>query len=362
MKYEAQVNDLKKVLGEAKHILVVMPQQATPDHLAAGLSLYLSLMQSQKDVAIATDSTILVGHTHLFGVGQIQNKMPQSSGGNLVITLGGVAENGTAPALQRLDYSTAGNDLNLVFYVLPGQKFEPKFITPHYEGGFDVVIAVGAQNLQSLGNLYSQNQSSFEGIQIVNIDRDGANSQFGTVNIVDPETTSLSEMVGHLLYDSQMNVDQDVATNILNGIYTATDNLQNANADTFALIGESLKRGGQRPAPQQAPVQQQAAPVQSEPTIAPPQPAPLAPTPVTPAAAPSINQFFAPPQNYQGGPVVPPAQPAAPVSAPTPESQPVYNQTPEEAVSGEGVAGGEQIVTPEPDWLTPKVYRSGNIG
>lgn len=370
MKYEAQINDLKKAIGEAKHILVLMPQQATPDHLAAGLALYLSLMQSQKDVAIATDSTILVGHTHLFGVGQIQNKMPQSDGGNLVITLGGVAENGTAPALQRLDYSTSGNDLNLVFYVLPGQKFEPKFITPHYEGGFDLIVTIGAQNLQSLGSIYTQNQPSFEGVQIINIDREGANAQYGTVNIVDPEASSLSEMLGHILYENQMPVDPDVATNILSGIYAGTNNLQNGSADTFSLIGESLKRGGQRPAPTVQPIAQPVAPAPTpapEPqpavTIAPPQPAPLVQPPVAAAAAPALNQFFAPPQNYQGAPIVTPvAQPVAPQAAPTHESQPVYNQTPEEAVSGEGVAGGEQIVTPEPDWLTPKVYRSGNIG
>ncbi len=361
MKYEAQGNQIKQLLQQAKQILVVMAANADVDAIAAGLALFLSLKQAQKDVAIATESTMLVGHTNLFGVGDVKDGMPQAGGGNLILTLGGVAENGTAPALQRLDYSTTGSDLNLIFHVLPGKEFKPTFIAPKHEGNFDLIFVLGSNDLSNLGKIYTENQPTFQGAQLINIDKTSTNALYGQVNLVDDNSSSISEMVATILFDLQLPVDGDIASNILNGIYAGTQNLQNGGADTFSVIAESMKRGGKRSdqggQPAQPVVQEPVAPVQVQPV-----------TPAQPTED-QFNQLFGAPQPAAPVQPEPIAQPAQPIGGAShehqPESQPAPqdNQaSPDEAVSGEGVVGGEAAINPEPDWLTPKVYRSGNMG
>lgn len=342
MKYEAQGNDIRKALQSAKQVLILLSASADVDTVAAGLSLYLSLSQAQKEVQIATEAQMLVSHTNLYGVGEVKKDIPVAGGGNLVITLGGVAENGTAPALQRLDYSTSGNDLNLIFHVLPGKDFKPTFITPRSEGNYDLVFVLGSKDLGGLGSLHSSNPALFAQTTVVNIDKNESNSLYGQVNLVDSQSSSVSEIVATILFDLQLPVDGDISTNIVSGLYAATNNLQNGalGADTFMVIAESMKRGGKKPGETNIAqvIPSQASPAVSEPDAVP--------------ASDLFNQFLA----------APAALAPQPTGGSSPEKQPEYQPSPEEAVMGEGLGGGEQVTNPEPDWLTPKVYKSGNIG
>lgn len=320
MKYDSQVDELKKLLPTAKNIVIGLPANCSVDHLAAGLALYLSLEQRQKEVNIVTEGPILVGHTNLFGVGQIQNKLPQTEGGNLTITLSGVAAaDGTVPTLEKLDWYTAGTDLNLVFHVLKGQRFEPTQITPHYQGsGFDLIFVLGSATLNNLGVIYQNNKQAFEGVHIVNIDRDQANTHFGSTNIIDAASSSLSEMVTYLLQSLQLPIDGDLSTNILNGIFAATAALtsNNVSADTFQAVAEALKGGGQRP-----------------------QTAGLVQPSTQPQAVGQSSTLPIQPMVFQ-----------------TAEKQPEPTPSAEEKPTGEGVFSEGEVVSPEPDWLTPKVF------
>lgn len=339
MKYDAQTAQVKTLLPGAQNILILLPPEAGIDQLAAGLALYLSLEQIKKNVAIATEGIIRVGHTQLFGVGQIQNKIPPSSSGDLVLTLGGVVvpgpngQEGALP-LEKMDYQASGSDLKLIFRVKPGQKFEPTFITPQYEGGkFDLIFVIGAQNLQSLGNLYQNNQAVFSQTHLVNIDNQ-ANSQFGTTNVVDPQSSSLSEIMGQVLPSLQLPIETDISSNILSGIFEATNNLQSPNvgAETYEIVAQSLKAGGQKPS-----------------EVSQPQPAPA---PTSAPAGFDLSKL----QTITPEPVKPEAT-SAPLGG-AKEQQPEYQSSPEEMPSGEAATSGE----PELDWLTPKIYKGGNVG
>ncbi|MBI4039848.1 hypothetical protein HY389_00650 [Candidatus Daviesbacteria bacterium] len=353
MKYDGALSQVQGLIPTTKNVLIALPSQVNVDQLAAGLALKLSLEQSQREATVVTDGVIRVGHSNLFGVGDVQNQLAQGGGGSLVITLGGVADpqTNTVPALEKLDWNTSGNDLNLVFHVLPGQTFQPAFVTPKYQGGgYDLIFVIGAQTLPSLGTIYTSNQSIFSGAHIINIDTNGQNTQFGTTNLVDPSASSVSEIVAQILPSLGFAFEGDVASNILSGIYEATKNLQgpNVGADTFLVVAEAVKQGGQRPVQ----TQPQAAPIGLQPVM--PQAAPQR----EPQQMPDLSAIFGTPlpiqpQMTSPGPVenftVPPV-----VTENQSENQP----SPEEAPSGEGV----RSVTPEPDWLTPKVFKGSSIG
>ncbi len=334
----------KQPLSSAANILVVLPKDLSVDGLAAGLALYLSLQQAGKKAVITTEGIIKVGHQNIFGIGEIKNNLPQAEGGNFTVTLGNVvAPDGTVPALQKLDWMPGGQDkkdLKLVFQVVPGQKFEPSSVNYGYEGGgYDLIFVIGSLDLNSLGTIYTSNPQAFS-VPIINIDNQQNNTQFGNFNVVDPSSASLSEMVGQILPDLGLPLNQDIASNILSGIYEATNNLQSEkiNADTFEAVSLSLRSGGQKPNLNQAQTEPVNIPLTPEPTPQPPVDQPM-------PGGFDLSKIFNPPAGTID------STPAQPIS--------------QEIPSSEEVPTGEQVQTesPEADWLTPKIYKGkGGVG
>lgn len=338
-KYDAQINEIQKYLQAAQNILVALPANLQFDQLASGLSLSLALEQAGKNVAVVTDGIVKVGHTNLFGVGQVQNGLPQLSGGNLTIVLGGVVDPNTKlpPTLQELKYFPEGSDLHLVFYPLPGQRFEPTHITPAYDQvGYDLIFSLGALSLNDLGKVYASNQQLFASSKIINLDNQASNSQFGLFNLVDQLSPSLSEIVYQLIVGGRLPVNADIFSNILTGIYAATSNLQAANvsADTFEIVAQAIKAGGHRPSPG---LTSTVVPLPSG--MGPASSAQPALYQAATGSASVFNSLF-----NQSAPV----QPVQTVAQSSPEEVPALEQ----ATSSE----------PEEDWLTPKIYRGTSLG
>ncbi|MBI2315265.1 hypothetical protein HYU93_04395 [Candidatus Daviesbacteria bacterium] len=333
MKYDAQITELKNLLPSAKNILIAVPAGADIDKLAAALSLFLTLEVSGKQVSIVCDDNILVAQSHLFGIDHVGKTLPSGNGGNLTLTLEGVAaSDGTVPALEKLDWYAEAGHLNLVFHVLPGQTFQPAKIIPHYQGsGFNLVFTVGAVNLNALGNIYTQNQQVFSGIHIVNIDNQANNSSFGQTSVLDTQASSLSEMMANLISDLGYSLDADSGSNLLIGVFDATNNLLNpkVTADTYMAVAQCLQVGGRKPTSTGQNQIQENTPqnviAQAQPTYD------------WNAVSAAIGQKSAPS-----------VAPAVSQDQPSPEERPA-----EEGVVSETV---------EPDWLTPKIFKGSSLG
>lgn len=380
-KYDPLLGDLKTQIASASKILVALPASLTLDSLAAGLALFLSIKQSGKEASVVSSDSIKVSHSNLFGVNQIKSEMPKVSASNLTLTLEGVvASDGSVPALEKLDWFPEGENLNLVFHVLPGQKFEPKRIVPKVSGGsgFDMTFVIGSSTLEGLGALYTSNTQAFGG-KVINIDNSGNNTKYGSLALVDPEAVTLSEMIASVLQGLGLPFDTDIASNILAGIYGSTQNLTvGVKADTFILAGQMMQFGGKIPGAPAGVTPIQSVPPQPTPAVQPqaaqpsqPQVQPSAPS--TPAQ--EYNQNFPPLNQVFGFPVQPEptAVPAPVVPQATTDNftvPPVINTQPQAQVpSSEERPMGEyagssnpEISNPDPDWLTPKVYKGTNIG
>lgn len=319
-KYDNQIAELKNLLPNAKNILIALPAGADIDKFAAGLALFLSLIPQGKEVTVVSDDTVRVGQAHLFGVDHIQKNVPQTSGGNFLITIEGVAvpdpndpRGGKVPSLEKLDYFVSGNNLDLEFRILPGQTFQPAKIVPHFQGsGFNLIFTIGAVTLNSLGNIYQQNSQSFSGVHIVNIDNQSANTSFGASNIVDSAASSLSEMIVDLISSLGLPFDGDSSSNLLAGIFDATENLSNqrVSADTYLAVAQCLRVGGRRPTVSGSPSTQ-------------------------PSSGLDLSALL-PPQSQ---------------SAPSAEERPQQ----------ENLKSADSIEV-EPGWLTPKVFKGTSAG
>lgn len=354
MKYDQSIAELKSLLPTAKNILIALPVNASIDKLAAGLALFLTFKSQGKEVSIVSDAEIKVAQAHLFGIDHVQKTVSSTEGGNLTLTLEGVAaSDNTIPALEKLDWVAENNNLNLIFHVLPGQTFQPARIVPHYQGsGFNLIFVIGALNLNALGNIYNANVQSFSGTHLVNIDNQVGNTSFGQTNVLDTQSSSLSEMMVNLVADLGYILDADSASNLLAGIFDVTVNLtdQRSTAETYMAVANCLRVGGKKPGSvvnalpsQPAPQVAAEQPIYDWSALMPAQPnEPIAQTPQI-QPEPAVSDF-----------TVPPVINNTLNSIPSDTNMP----SPEERPSGEGISAE----TVEPEWLTPKIFKGSSIG
>lgn len=84
-----------------------------------------------------------------------------------------------------------------------------------------------------------------ENTTVVNIDHHYSNKGMGHINIVLPEATCATQVSYHLMRELNINITADIATCLLNGVYTDTGSFQHSNTtpEILELSSHLLKRG-----------------------------------------------------------------------------------------------------------------------
>lgn len=311
---------VKQALVNSKAILILIPVNPSQDSVAAGLSLYLALVKAQKSVTIGCASPMTVNFNRLFGVDKIK---PNIGNQNLVISFAYPED-----SLEKVAYDKDPQNQKFHLTIEPKAGMappDPNSVEFSHTGfNADLIFVIGAKKLADLGALFQTEKKLFEteGNTVVNLSNlDGAES-FGTVNLYDPTASSASEIMFSVLTALELSVDGDMATNLLSGIESATNNLSTPNltADSFDFIAQLMRLGAKKG--HLAPLTR-------------PLPSATRPTPFSslqsPTPTPTPQPISPQPQQVQAGPITPPSSmPASPA-------------------------------TPSPDWLKPKVFKSSNI-
>jgi len=218
--------------------VIALPTNPSVDAVAAATSLYLSLIKMGKNISLVCPTPI---HMDLSGVDKIQDEI-NVNGDNLVISFPYIEG-----AIDKVDYNIQGENFNLIINPRQGfPKLDINQVKYTYSGGqFQFVITIDCPSLNNLGEIYTNNQSLFQGKEIVNIDRHLTNSYFGTVNIVEKSISSISELVLKLIQDLKIEIGQEIATNLYAGIASSTNNFNSysVNADTFESVACLLRSG-----------------------------------------------------------------------------------------------------------------------
>jgi phosphoesterase RecJ-like protein len=84
----------------------------------------------------------------------------------------------------------------------------------------DVIVVLDTGDPTRLGAVYAP--EAYAGRTVINIDHHLSNSRFGTVNIVEPSTASVGEMVYGLVLALGVSVDATIATCLLTAMVTDT--------------------------------------------------------------------------------------------------------------------------------------------
>lgn len=341
---------IRELLDKNEQIGILVSKDPNVDAMAAALSLYLFLRDQNKKVSIASPTEPIVEISSLVGVDKVKTNL-NGEGGDLVVSFP-YKDN----EIQKVSYTLENNFLNII--VKAGERglsFDEKQVQFRRGGSVPTLLfIVSTQRLSDIGSLFDA--EALKGTTIVNIDNKANNQGFGDVAFVSTKFSSVSEQMVQLLIFLEANIDLDIAQNLLSGISRATNNFQSpkTSAVAFEMAAYLMKKGAVRP-------QTEVATSSSfeEPFFQRQGQQGNFPRPNRPQQPIQQNKFpQRPPQNQFQHQSNQSAQHSTQKTSPQQSEQfSGYSQAAKQTRGGK-----EDEQEAPPDWLTPKVYKSSNLG
>ena len=234
-------NTAYQTILTSKHILITTHQKMDGDGLSSMLALYKVLRTLGKEVTLLCQD---------HAVPEVYQFLPHTE--SVSFQLSGVKD-------FIISVSNANADLEEVRYIMREDGGADIIISPKKgkfhkgdfsfrEGAekFDLIITVDTGELKLLGTVYEEHREMFERVPLMNIDHHWSNDNYGTINLVDKEAVSTTEVIYHLLKEHAPElIDAEVATLLLTGIIVDTRSFQNPNTTSRSLeiASELLHKG-----------------------------------------------------------------------------------------------------------------------
>jgi hypothetical protein len=154
----------------------------------------------------------------------------------------------TKAEVDKLRYEVADGKLNIYLTPFKG-GFAPSDVTFGYgDFHYDLVIVLGVPTRARIDRIYEQNSTSFDSIPMVNLDFHRSNENYGAVNLIEPNASSLCEMLVALSESLQSGtIDAEIATALLMGIVASTDRFTAAHTSPKSLtVAAQMMAAGAR--------------------------------------------------------------------------------------------------------------------
>ncbi len=230
------------IISRATRILVAAPEHAGPDTVsgAVAVSLLLNKLKKTHDIVVPgvdmhplpaflpkVDARPNIGAVRAF---HLEVDVKQSP-------------------LSELMYDVKDDKLTVTLVPASGE-WSPKDVTfRHGDDRYDLVIAVGAPDMASLGDLFRDHADFLYRTTIVNIGHQSTNENWGQVNLVDLNAVSTTEVLARWIEGWNPDlIDADLATTLLAGMISQTQSFRTPNVTPLTLQASSrlMERGARR--------------------------------------------------------------------------------------------------------------------
>jgi hypothetical protein len=231
-----------EAIRQAESILITTGQHPSVDQIAAVIGLGAILRKFGKKVStVISDS--LPQSVQLLDVNGIDRNLGGLRDFILKLDVG-------RSEVDKLRYEVADGKLNI--YITPFKGgFAPSDVTfdfgqPNFE--YDLAIVLGVPTRARIDRSYERNQALFEKIPVVNLDFHRSNENYGAVNLIEPNASSLCEMLVALAESLQGGIiDAEIATSLLMGIVASTDRFTASHTTSKSLtVAAQMMAAGAR--------------------------------------------------------------------------------------------------------------------
>ncbi len=219
-------------ITDAKSVLVIVSGQ-NGDSLSAGLALYGFLKKLEKETAILTYTPRVPELEFLPGFPEVRTALDVER--SFVIDLSTLKAQ-----IDELSYKKETDKLSIFIKPKKGQ-FSPEDVTFRNSSfPFDLLILIGVNSLEDLGEIYNQNTELFFETPMINIDFKSTNEAYAQFNVVDLSATSNSEIMFDLINQFEASLmDETMATQLLTGIIVETDNFKHVRTTPTTFLKAS---------------------------------------------------------------------------------------------------------------------------
>lgn len=235
---------LKDQISKNQTVGIAVGKNPGIDEMASALSIFLSLKSDGKNVNIVCPTEPLVEHSRLVGIDKVQRDFELQSGD---MTVSFPYQEGE---IEKISYTLENGLLNIIVKAgQDGLSFSEKDVMFKRSEGYPTLLfVIGTSRLTDLDRIYDAD--GLKDTTVINIDNKSDNQGYGDISIVTPNSSSISEKVADLMLSMELNIDIDIAQNLLIGIEEATNSFQSSRTTplAFEITGELIRKGAVRSA------------------------------------------------------------------------------------------------------------------
>lgn len=233
---------LNKLIDQSERPLIALPEGKNDDAVAAALALKRYLTARRKHVEIVCGNFSMPAHlAFLDGASDIKSELFHLHKFTIKVDV-------SKAKIDTLSYDIKDNWLSIHLTPRNGSVTKNDLRTLQTGFKYDLIIVLGATDLESLGDVFFNNTDLFYRTPIINIDHKPANDHFGTLNLIDLTATSVSEIIFKTFDKSLIAGDKQSATAILAGMIAQTRSFKTPNVTpaTLGLAGQLMDMGADR--------------------------------------------------------------------------------------------------------------------
>lgn len=227
----------------AERPVIILRHQATVDDFAAGFVMAQLLSKLQKPFDIVTSGGLVPKSLDFL-------KTPHNVRGDMPnIRKLTIKVDTSVAQIDELSYDKQDGKLHI--HMLPKTgAWEEKHVdiaTDHYR--YDLIIGIGASDYEGYGTMFKRYGDFFFETPLINIDHSPENEHFGSINIVDMNAVSSTEVCHDMLKRLDPSfIDEEIATIILTGMIHKTRSFKSANVSpkTLKTASNLIAQGARR--------------------------------------------------------------------------------------------------------------------
>ncbi|MBU2025917.1 MAG: DHH family phosphoesterase [Patescibacteria group bacterium] len=206
-------------IKKTQYPIIILPDISNKETTCAALGLYNILKNHTKKIDIVSYKKQDPQISFLTGYDSIKDKIEHSR--NFLLSFD-TSQN----PIKNIHWEEKQNRLNIFITPKTGSISPKDFSFAPGKYCYDLVIVLGAAELQYVGACYEKNADLFFDLPIINIDYHISNEQYGQVNILDVKASGNSEIVANVFLEEQTPMPQPAADCFYAGILEATESFQ----------------------------------------------------------------------------------------------------------------------------------------
>ncbi len=240
-----ETQQILETIKRSTRPLICVPRGAGADGYASalGMARVLSKLEKQADIVAADGET----PKHLHFLPSHETIRPRLENLRRFV----IEIDASKTKVDELTYEMKGD--KLLIHLAPKSGFwETKDMAVSASGyRYDLILCLGAADLESCGHLYADHPDFFYRTPIINIDHRPENEHFGHLNVVDLTAVSTGEVCGDLADAIEPGLlDEEAATAFLTGMIAKTRSFKTRDVTpkTLQTASRLIARGARREA------------------------------------------------------------------------------------------------------------------